>query len=114
MDELLKRIVIDPKVMVGKPIIKGTRLTVEHIMRELARAEHLQRSFWTCIRGLRRRMFAQPALTRLSNSRKRESLSSPSNAASCRRELRSAYRFGITSGRARLRMITISDLWSNV
>jgi uncharacterized protein (DUF433 family) len=36
MDELLKRIVINPKVMVGKPIIKGTRLTVEHIMRELA------------------------------------------------------------------------------
>ncbi len=36
MDELLKRIVINPKIMVGKPIIKGTRLTVEHIMRELA------------------------------------------------------------------------------
>ena len=36
MDELLKRIVINPKVMVGKPVIKGTRVTVEHIMRELA------------------------------------------------------------------------------
>ena len=36
MDELLKRITIDPKVMVGKPVIKGTRLTVEHILRELA------------------------------------------------------------------------------
>jgi uncharacterized protein (DUF433 family) len=36
MDELLKRIVIDQRVMVGKPVIKGTRLTVEHIMRELA------------------------------------------------------------------------------
>lgn len=36
MDELLKRIVINPKVMVGKPVIKGTRITVEHIMRELA------------------------------------------------------------------------------
>jgi uncharacterized protein (DUF433 family) len=36
MDELLKRIVINPKVMVGKPIIRGTRITVEHIMRELA------------------------------------------------------------------------------
>jgi uncharacterized protein (DUF433 family) len=36
MDELLKRIVINPKVMVGKPIIKGTRITVEHVMRELA------------------------------------------------------------------------------
>ncbi|MBI3675674.1 MAG: DUF433 domain-containing protein [Proteobacteria bacterium] len=36
MDELLKRITINPKVMVGKPVIKGTRITVEHIMRELA------------------------------------------------------------------------------
>jgi uncharacterized protein (DUF433 family) len=36
VDELLKRIVIDPKVMVGKPIIRGTRLTVEHILKELA------------------------------------------------------------------------------
>ena len=33
MDELLKRIVINPKVMGGRPIIKGTRITVEHIMR---------------------------------------------------------------------------------
>lgn len=36
MDELLKRIVIDPDVMVGKPTIRGTRLTVEHVLRELA------------------------------------------------------------------------------
>ena len=36
MDELLKRITMNPKVMVGKPVIKGTRITVEHILRELA------------------------------------------------------------------------------
>jgi len=36
MDDLLKRIVINPEVMVGKPVIKGTRLTVEHVLRELA------------------------------------------------------------------------------
>ena len=36
MEELLKRITINPKVMVGKPVIRGTRITVEHIMRELA------------------------------------------------------------------------------
>lgn len=36
MNELLKRIHVDPKVMVGKPVIKGTRITVEHIMNELA------------------------------------------------------------------------------
>jgi uncharacterized protein (DUF433 family) len=31
-DQLLKRITLDPKVMVGKPVIKGTRLTVEYIL----------------------------------------------------------------------------------
>ena len=31
-NELLQRIVIDQKVMVGKPVVKGTRLTVELIL----------------------------------------------------------------------------------
>lgn len=30
--ELINRIVIDPKIMVGKPTIKGTRLTVEYMI----------------------------------------------------------------------------------
>ncbi len=29
---LLDRIVIDPRVMIGKPVIRGTRLTVEYIL----------------------------------------------------------------------------------
>ena len=34
--QMLERIVIDPKVMVGKPVIRGTRLTVEYILGLLA------------------------------------------------------------------------------
>lgn len=34
--ELLERITLNPKVMVGKPVIRGTRLTVEYILGLLA------------------------------------------------------------------------------
>lgn len=34
--QLLERITLNPKVMVGKPVIKGTRLTVEYILGLLA------------------------------------------------------------------------------
>jgi uncharacterized protein (DUF433 family) len=33
---LLKRIVINPKIMRGKPIVKGTRITVEQVLKLLA------------------------------------------------------------------------------
>ena len=36
---LLERIIINPKVMVGKPVIKGTRLSVEYILNLLAHGE---------------------------------------------------------------------------
>lgn len=35
-EELLSRISLDPKVMMGKPVINGTRLTVEFILNQLA------------------------------------------------------------------------------
>ena len=35
-NQMLERIVINPKVKVGKPVIKGTRLTVEYILGLLA------------------------------------------------------------------------------
>jgi uncharacterized protein (DUF433 family) len=34
--QLLDRIACDPKVMVGKPVIRGTRLSVEYILNLLA------------------------------------------------------------------------------
>ena len=32
----MKRIVVNPKVMVGKPVIKGTRITIEAIIGRVA------------------------------------------------------------------------------
>ena len=34
--ELLERIALNPEVMVGKPVIRGTRLTVDYILNLLA------------------------------------------------------------------------------
>lgn len=34
--QLLERIVLNPKIMVGKPVIRGTRLTVDFILNLLA------------------------------------------------------------------------------
>jgi uncharacterized protein (DUF433 family) len=35
-EELLERITLNPEIMAGKPVIKGTRLTVEYILNQLA------------------------------------------------------------------------------
>lgn len=40
--KLLERIVLDPKVMVGKPVIRGTRLTVDFILGLLAHGETVE------------------------------------------------------------------------
>lgn len=39
--DLLERIILDPRIMVGKPIIKGTRLTVEYILNLLAHGDNV-------------------------------------------------------------------------
>ncbi len=40
-EQLLERIILNPKIMVGKPVIKGTRLTVDFILNLLAHGSTL-------------------------------------------------------------------------
>jgi len=40
--ELLKRITFDPKIFGGKPIIRGRRLAVEHVLGQLAAGDSLE------------------------------------------------------------------------
>ena len=40
--KLLKRIGSDPKIMLGKPVIKGTRLTVELVLEKVAYGETVE------------------------------------------------------------------------
>jgi uncharacterized protein (DUF433 family) len=35
-NHLLERVEVNPRIMVGKPVIRGTRLTVEYILNLLA------------------------------------------------------------------------------
>ncbi|MBI5186817.1 MAG: DUF433 domain-containing protein [Nitrospinae bacterium] len=41
-ERLLERIAINTKIMVGKPVIRGTRLAVEYILNLLARGETVE------------------------------------------------------------------------
>ena len=44
-ERLLNRIETNPKIMFGKPVIKGTRLTVEIILEKLAYGESEEEVF---------------------------------------------------------------------
>jgi uncharacterized protein (DUF433 family) len=35
-DKLLERITLDPRVLAGKPVVRGTRLSVDSILNQLA------------------------------------------------------------------------------
>ena len=41
-EKLLKRIITNPKIMLGKPVIKGTRLAVELIVEKVAYGETIE------------------------------------------------------------------------
>jgi uncharacterized protein (DUF433 family) len=41
-EELLQRISMNPKVMVGKPVVRGTRLTVEYLLNRLAHGDTIE------------------------------------------------------------------------
>ena len=50
MEKLIERIEINPKVMLGKPVIRGTRITVEIILKKLSQnvsVEDILRDFPT-------------------------------------------------------------------
>lgn len=40
MEAVKEFVTTDPEVMLGKPVVAGTRLTVEEILRRLAAGEH--------------------------------------------------------------------------
>jgi uncharacterized protein (DUF433 family) len=42
IDQLLARITTNPNIMLGKPTIRGTRLTVEHILKAIGRGLTLE------------------------------------------------------------------------
>ena len=42
MDDLLKRITIDPAIFCGKPIVRGRRLAVEHVLGMLAAGDSIE------------------------------------------------------------------------
>jgi uncharacterized protein (DUF433 family) len=41
-EKLLKRISTNPKVMMGKPVVHGTRLTVEYLLNRLAHGDTIE------------------------------------------------------------------------
>ncbi|MBI2141099.1 DUF433 domain-containing protein [Candidatus Woesearchaeota archaeon] len=41
-NDIMGRIVVDPKVMVGKPVIKGTRVTVYEVTNRVAQGQSFE------------------------------------------------------------------------
>jgi len=41
-NRLLKRIIVDPRIMVGKPVIRGTRIPVDAIIHRIALGDTIE------------------------------------------------------------------------
>jgi len=54
-------IISNPKIMMDNPVIKGTRVTVEIILRQLGGRGNINR-YWLTIRNLLPGTFRQPSL----------------------------------------------------
>jgi len=42
-NRLLKRIIVDPRIMVGKPVIRGTRIPVDVIIHRIALGDTIEK-----------------------------------------------------------------------
>ena len=51
MRDYREMVVSDPKVMMGKPVIAGTRITVELILEKLAAGETVEQLGSACVCG---------------------------------------------------------------
>jgi hypothetical protein len=66
-DELLKRITVDENIFGGKPIIRGMRMAVEHVLGKLAGVIRL-RKYWPSIRFLSRPTFKHVCYSRIATA----------------------------------------------
>jgi len=68
LEKLLDRIEVDPRVMAGKPVIKGTRITVDVILKLLAdgmRPEEIAEDYGITVDDVRAALFYASKVLRL-------------------------------------------------
>ena len=64
---LTDRIEADPGVMLGKPVIKGTRIPVELILRKLSEGVRPKQICWKPTRASHARTYRPPSATQMPN-----------------------------------------------
>ncbi len=80
MDEYLgKKIVVDPKIMVGKPIIKGTRIPVDAIIQRIADGMSIKEILEDYPQPHQRRYKSSPAIHWGNSERRRHNTNTNKN-----------------------------------